>query len=319
MHKKYGAHASPDRCKKCGDSQHVEGFRCPVSKYQCKNCHKFGHFSSLCYKKKEFEHKSDKSSSDDSFCLQVKLKSTQAENPVPQHLITNLAYKLNPHKKTQYLSARLGICSDVNIMPVSVYHLILKDADCMKLAPSSKLEIETYTGDKIKVIGSCTLLAVHPDTQCLKEVTFHVTSHEGSVVLSCATTLDLCLIWPHSNLDSIPSSDSLITGTANYLRKKKSQKNMLVSKPKKNVCSSKEQSHLLSRSEEYQVNHFVIQEDKEERNKWECKANVIYREDDKNNQSTMCSDKNCQETKFTQMWPVKPSYMQLAKTSNFTI
>ena len=145
VHKKYEAYASPDRCKKCGDSQHVKGFRCPASKYQCKNCHKFGHFSSLCYKKKESEHKrqsslrayqlktgtaymqnelcrqSDESSSDDSFCLQVKFKSTQAETPAPQHLITNLAYKLKHHKKTQYLRARLDTHSDVNIMPVIVY------------------------------------------------------------------------------------------------------------------------------------------------------------------------------------------------------
>ena len=150
-------------------------------------------------------------SSDDSFCLQVKLKSTQAEAPAPQHLITNLAYKLKPHKKTQYLRARLDTYSDVNIMPVSVYQLIFKDADCMKLAPSSKLEIGTYTADKIKVIGSCTLLVVHPDTQCLKEVTFHVTSHEGSVVLSCVTTLDLCLIQPCSNWTLFHLSASLIT------------------------------------------------------------------------------------------------------------
>ena len=133
MHKKYEAPTSPERCKKFGDSQHVEGSRCPASKHQCRNCYKYGHFSSLCYKKKEvFDKKrslesrspkahqlqigsvcahdsicgqSDESSSDDSFCLQVKLKSTQVETkmPAPQHLITNLAYKLKPYKKTQDL------------------------------------------------------------------------------------------------------------------------------------------------------------------------------------------------------------------------
>ena len=36
MHKKYEAYTSPDRCKKSGDSQHVEGFRCLTNKYQCK-------------------------------------------------------------------------------------------------------------------------------------------------------------------------------------------------------------------------------------------------------------------------------------------
>ena len=90
-------YSSEDRCNKCGNSPHVEGFRCPASRYQCKNCHKFGHFSSLCYKKKESEYKRESrkprahqlmvgrasaqgplcdqsdaslSSSDNSFCLQ---------------------------------------------------------------------------------------------------------------------------------------------------------------------------------------------------------------------------------------------------------
>ena len=50
VHKKYEAHTNPD--VRSGDSQHVEGFRCPANKFHCKNCHKFGHFSSLCCKKK---------------------------------------------------------------------------------------------------------------------------------------------------------------------------------------------------------------------------------------------------------------------------
>ena len=45
------AHTSKDRCSKCGDSRHVEGFKCPAKKYQCKSCHKYGHFTSLYFKK----------------------------------------------------------------------------------------------------------------------------------------------------------------------------------------------------------------------------------------------------------------------------
>ena len=41
------------------------------------------------------------SSGDTSFCLQMQVKSTQAETklPAPQHLVTNLAYNLKPHQK----------------------------------------------------------------------------------------------------------------------------------------------------------------------------------------------------------------------------
>ena len=45
------AHTSRDRCSKCGDSRHVEGFKCPAKKYQCKSCHKYGHFTNLCFEK----------------------------------------------------------------------------------------------------------------------------------------------------------------------------------------------------------------------------------------------------------------------------
>ena len=303
-----------------------------------KNCHKFGHFSSLCYKKKEFEYKressprahqlkigtlyiqdvlcgqTDESSSDESFCLQVKLKSTQAETPTPQLLITNLAYKLEPHKKSQYLRARLDTCSDVNIMSVSVHHFIFKDADCMKLAPSNKLEIGTFTSDKTKVIGSCTLLAVHPDTQCLQEVTFHVTSHKGSVVLSCATTLDLCLLQPHSNLDSIPSSASLIKSKADYPRKKVPEKYVNIKAQEKYVFKQGTVSQIVTFTRIFSVNQCFLQEDKEEKSKQEGQANLIYIEDDKNCQSTVCSDKNCQDNRFIHMWSMtKPNHMQLPK------
>ena len=97
-----------DRCHKCGDCPHREGFRHPAAKHQCKICKKTGHFSSLCYKKSEksdyfqrsfwssspeahllkvgsvytqdsLSGQSGYSSKEDSFCLQLKVQSSQAE------------------------------------------------------------------------------------------------------------------------------------------------------------------------------------------------------------------------------------------------
>ena len=91
-------HKSNNGCNKCGDSTHIQGFHCPAQKYQCKVCHRYGHFSSLCYQKKNQAHHhsrlrewkvhqlkacpvyvqdssicghSKESSSDESFCLQL--------------------------------------------------------------------------------------------------------------------------------------------------------------------------------------------------------------------------------------------------------
>ena len=100
----------------------------------------------------------DESSSVDSFCLQVKVKHTQANLPSiprPTHLITNLAYRLKPHHtRNLYLRARLDTCKDVNIMPVSMYRLVFQDPNMKKLSPSN-LEIGTYTMDTVKIVSSC--------------------------------------------------------------------------------------------------------------------------------------------------------------------
>ena len=169
-------------------------------KYQCRSYHNFGHCTSLCYQKKQVSfkprkpkafmlqvgavyawdksichHPEDLSSSDDSFCLQVKIQHTQSDCkniPTPSHLITNLAYRLKPHDtRNQYLRVRLDTCVDENIMPVSVYKLVFNDTDLKKLAPST-LEIGTYTTDTAKIVGFCVFYLVHLDTKKLHEVTF---------------------------------------------------------------------------------------------------------------------------------------------------
>ena len=172
-------HKNKDRCSKCGDSTHVERFQCPAKKFQCKACHKFGHFTSLCHQKKQApfksrrqkahqlqagtvyvqdraicSHSEDYSSSDDSFCLQIKVQHTQAslkKIPTPTHLITNLAYRLQPHhSRNQYLRARLDTCTDVNIMHTSVYSLVFKDPELQKLALAIwRLELMLQTQSRL--------------------------------------------------------------------------------------------------------------------------------------------------------------------------
>ena len=159
------------------------------------------------------------SSSEDSFCLQVKIKCKKAnlqKIPRPIHCITNLAYRLKPHyTRNLYLRARLDTCADVNLMPVSVYKLVFHDSKLEKFAPSS-LEIGTYTTDTAKIVGSCIFYLVHPDTKKLMEVTFYVVMNNGSVLLLCKTTLMLDLTQPRTRLDYLPPRASLITSSADH-------------------------------------------------------------------------------------------------------
>ena len=148
-----------------------------------------------------YGHSEDLSSSDESFCLQLRIQCTQADCnkiPTPSPLITNHAYNLKPHHtRNQYLRARLDTCADVNIMPASVYKLVFKDPDLKKLAPST-LDIGTYTTDKVKIVGSCLFYLVHLDTKELQEVMFYVAKNDGRVLLPCTTTLVLGLMQLHT-------------------------------------------------------------------------------------------------------------------------
>ena len=166
-----------DRCTRCGDTVHTKGFQCPARKFQCKTCHKFGHFTTVCYEKKQqssssfksrkpkaqqiragtlyTHHDADRSRSelsdtDESFCLQMKIQKTQYTHPQipkPVYLMANLVYHLQLHnKRNWYLHARLDTCADVNLMPMAVYCLMFQDPGLRNLTPSS-MEIETYTNE----------------------------------------------------------------------------------------------------------------------------------------------------------------------------
>ena len=115
-----------------------------------------------------YDHPEEDSTSEDSFCLQVKIKHTldkKLEVSRPIHLITNLAYRLKQHHtRNLYLRARLDTCTDVNLMQASVYKLVFNDSKMQKLAPSN-LQVGTYTTDTVKIVGSCKFYLDHLDTK----------------------------------------------------------------------------------------------------------------------------------------------------------
>ena len=51
--------ACPDKCTRCGDTLHAKGFQCPARKFQCKICHKFGHFTTVWYQKSQGQQSSN--------------------------------------------------------------------------------------------------------------------------------------------------------------------------------------------------------------------------------------------------------------------
>ena len=228
-------------CTKCGDTAHREGFTCPAKKYQCKVCQKFGHFTSQCFQKKQYQQKYrqpkahqiqvdeshshfqdyslESSSAGDSFCLQIKVQRQNKKTQPPSnttHLITNIAYKLKPHyTRNKYLWAWIDTGTEVNLMPVSIYKLIYQDNDLQKLSPCN-LKIGTYTADTINIIGNTVIYLIHPDSKQPIKMTFHITSSKGSVLLSCNASLELGLIQHRPRLNYIPPQASLIVSKEDH-------------------------------------------------------------------------------------------------------
>ena len=100
---------------------------------------------------------------------------------------------------------------------------------------------------------------VHPDSKCLLEVTCYVSSNNGSILLSCATTLAPGLIQPRSRSDYLPPRASLISISADYPKKTKSQINVLVSKKESEVSNHKDMvSKLITSKEQILVTYHLL-------------------------------------------------------------
>ena len=74
----------------------------------------------------------------------------------------------------------------------------------------------------LTLLSSCKFYLVHSDTKKLMDVTFFVAMNDGSMLLSCKTTLMLGLIQPRIRLDYLPPRASLITSSADHPKKTKS-------------------------------------------------------------------------------------------------
>ena len=120
--------AHSKKCNRCSDTPHAKGFQCQARRFQCKICHNFGHFTSVCFQKSQGQHSSNSfharklkaqqlharalytlqdagsgeydSDPEENFCLQMKVHRTCISHPeVPKlvYLMANLAYHLKEH------------------------------------------------------------------------------------------------------------------------------------------------------------------------------------------------------------------------------
>ena len=98
--------------------------------------------------------------------------------------------------------------------------------------------------DTIRIIGNTIIYLIHPDSKQPTKMTFHIAPSEGSVLLSCKTSLHLGLIHYRPRLDYLPPQASVITSKEDHPRKTKLQ----VQVQKHQVITKKEDQHHNSQS-----------------------------------------------------------------------
>ena len=121
-----------------------------------------------------------------------------------KHLYANILYQLKPyHNHNQYLCVQLNMCTDVNLMPESVYKLVFNDLQTATLAKND-IDLTVYTRHSVDLIGKCTFYMLSKATKQPIKVEFYVAKEEGSVFLSQETIFQLQLPDVKPRLEYLP-------------------------------------------------------------------------------------------------------------------
>ena len=246
------------------------------------------------------------------------MESNQAETrcEAPKHLVTNLEYVLEPHKKkTKFLRAGIDTCTNVNILPISVYKVSYKDPDCVKLLPSSKNGISMDTTEKMQELGYCDLFIVHQDTKCVKKITFQVVNHEGSAIISCATSLELGLIQLHSVINqSVPDCGTLLFSSADHPNKYKNENFNSSSSVSNNASPIEVQSTLVPDVTATEVNQCETQMGQDKNKLMQCPSQANTAIEGRKGQKVNSAHMQSEEPKSCELWSNGPAIQQ--KMSN---
>ena len=131
-------------------------------------------------------------------------------------LYVNIPYQLKPYRKhNKYLCIQLDMCTDVNLMPESVYKLVFNNLQTAKLAKND-IDLTVYTRHSVDPIGKCTFYMLSKATTQPIKAEFYVAKEEGSVLLSSERVFQLQLLNVKPRLEYLLPRVMLISCTANY-------------------------------------------------------------------------------------------------------
>ena len=107
------------------------------------------------------------------------------------------------------------MCTNVNLMPESMYQLVFNDPHTEKIAKND-IDLTVYTRHSIDIIGKCTFYMLNKATKQPIKVDFYIVKEEGSVLLSCKTVFQLQLLEVKLWLEYLPPRATLISSAADH-------------------------------------------------------------------------------------------------------
>ena len=190
--------------------RHRPGFNCPESKFQCKKCQKYGHFTSKCLTKPQSTnvntieevnavltftkspHSVQAKLSDDDSLDAMYICTVNTSKP-KRHVFADLQLTTQRHvfadlqlttqsSKPKYLKVRLDSAADMSMMSKSVYHQLFDDPQCQKLQPVTTNTV-MHDHSKAEVLGSVTIPILKDNKT--HGITFKVVPYGASTLLSC--------------------------------------------------------------------------------------------------------------------------------------
>ena len=227
-------------CECCGDTRHRPGFNCPATKYQCKKCKNYGHFTSKCLTKAPNtnvntleEVNAVLAFSESPHRMQAELSNNDSFDAM--YICTVNASKqrrcvfadlqlATQSSQSKYLKVRLDTAADVSMMSKSVYQQLFNDPQCQKLQPVTKNTV-IHDHSKAEVLGSVTVPILKDNKK--HGISFQVVPYEASTLLSCeqVTKHGLVMIPEQKQTpkNAIIYGSSVDTRYVNFLQRNKNQ------------------------------------------------------------------------------------------------
>lgn len=145
------------QCKKCGYSHKPNC--CPAYGKKCLKCHKIGHFASQCF------HKSVNTLDETELCLGTinsVNKGTGKSNSVPSEWFANLLVN-------NFLNVKFKVDTGAQANVINTDVLDMLEIDRHNLV-QTQTKLTSYTGQKLNILGKCTISCVYNNEQHSIEV-----------------------------------------------------------------------------------------------------------------------------------------------------